>query len=100
MSEMKTTPKAEPMDIPAMEPPLRLDEGGAAVGVGEEEDVVSVVKVEVVEDGEDVVVSLAPTPVKEPAPLEFMVRSTVLVRLLYGPQPYPIEPPKYKYSTQ
>lgn len=83
-----------------MAPPLRLVE--ECVGVGEEEDVVSVVKVEeVVEDEEeDVMEPLAPTPVKGPAPLEFMVRATVLVSLLYGPQPYPIEPLVYKYLTQ
>lgn len=96
---MKTTPKAEPMDTPAIAPPLRLvEECVDAVRVGEEEDVASVVKAEEVE--EDVVVSLAATPVNGPAPLEFVVMATVLVSPLYRPQPYPIEPLAYKYSTQ
>jgi hypothetical protein len=103
MSEMKTTPKAEPIDIPAVAPALRLvEEYADGVGVGEEDDIVGVVKFEeVAEDKEeDVAVSVSPTPVRGPAPLEFTVRATVLVILLYGPQPYPIEPLVYKYSTQ
>jgi hypothetical protein len=98
MSKIARTPAAPLTDIPAIAPAPRLvEDRGGGVGVGEGDLVVAVVGEEVRDDDEAVVVASVPTP----APvLEFVVRATVFVYLVFAPQPYPSDPLWYTYSAQ
>jgi hypothetical protein len=99
MSEIRMTPAAEPTDIPAIAPALRLVEdyeGGDGEGEGEggegEEDVVTAVEGEETggDHGDGAEVSPVATLVGAPPPLLVLtVRATVSVYLVNGPQPYP-----------